>query len=580
LAAHDVDGGVAEVVSLSARQVRSLLRSLELHWGKLQVGHEASIRLALKGLRPAYLLDFDLIFAYVFQPEERPDWAIELGYLFEHDDTTFLIGPGTEYEIRQFMNVAGFMSRPDGPPEDLFPDRVDRQAYGLDHETIRAGLEKLIQMMEAPNVQWYSDIVANWDLDEDVFERAMSKLGTRRGDRVRPHINRADALNWTAVVHLRQNVDLPEWSLYPYLLTATRAILEVSSSSSEIADPVSRSPSEAIYTEVLLDVFDDPIKAANHTIKMAVEAGNLNRRLRQTPAFLSPQDFEDEPEWERVVEQHRVTRDLQGELEDLARFFSDPVIKETQRIYDNAQLLSINVEQQRGPAIRNVGESPRKLFDLIVEVSAALGAAREKSGLADLWKLVLALEADESDQRTTYELIERYGKGRKTPYLVADHCSLRDEEAVPVGEDVQFVLRWPSSLDSEAVIASFSRAFARHGVEEVGLVVGTDHAIEHFEVEIPFTLEEVVSAICEECDANGHALGPAQLRWVRVGADIFDLYADISPPDLARDPIIGVFVDDLNLVHLEELYARTSARYLLPVWFRRALEEIQAQAAA
>lgn len=575
MASFDFDHGLAEVVSLPAPQVQRLIYSLRLHREKLQVGHEDSTRLAFSSLRPGYLLDFDLIFAFVFQPEDRQDWTLEMTHLFRRSFTTFIIGPGTHYEIRQFLRSAGFVLGEAGP-EDLYASgSEDRHTYGLDQDTIAAGLERLSQLLKLFNVVHFSDLLPGWTPNEEVFETAKTSLDALRR-KATPHLNRADALNWAAVVDLRQS-DI-ESTFYPYLLTGTRAILKATASRSELADPISRSPAEAIYTEVLLDLFDDPVEAANHTIRMAVNAARLEKELRQTPAFRSPEQFQAEPAWELAVERHLVTENLREQLEQLAKFLSDPVVNETQRIYDNTRLRTANLEQQRGSAVGGLPESPRKLFDLIVEVSAAL-SARSDADLGELWELILDVVSYQQDEQTTYELLERSSLNRRMRYLVAERHEM-DEASVdepPGGSRHQFTLRWPSSLDADAVITSFSRAYSRHEVDTVDLTVGTDHAVEFFGARLPISLEDIMSVVCEECTRDSHGSAPAQLHWIRMSAGIFELYADISPPDLAREPLIGVFVDQLNPEHLEELYARTAARYLLPIWFRNALNAVKAE---
>jgi hypothetical protein len=53
----------------------------------------------------------------------------------------------------------------------------------------------------------------------------------------------------------------------------------------------------------------------------------------------------------------------------------------------------------------------------------------------------------------------------------------------------------------------------------------------------------------------------------------FDLYADViaSQPD---DPLVGLFVQDVDIEHVADLYAQTSARYVFSAWLVQALHEI------
>jgi hypothetical protein len=146
-----------------------------------------------------------------------------------------------------------------------------------------------------------------------------------------------------------------------------------------------------------------------------------------------------------------------------------------------------------------------------------------------------------------------------------------DEEA-PVSV-AQFVLRWPSALDVEDVLELFARSFARHKQDTIELTVGTDAGTEHFGVELPITVGELMETIGEEPSLSKDD-GVVQLRWLRMCCVDFDLYADVSPPGVASEPVIGVFVEHLNLDHLQDLYERSCARYVFPAWLARALEAI------
>lgn len=559
-----------EVISLSAGQVDSMLRALDLHRNMLQVGHEDARRLSLSQLRPAYLLDFELIHRYVFRADGRPDWVSELQYLLCREQTTLLIGPGTQFEIEKFIHSIGFVINDEGHLEDRMPDGGrNRRIRDLEPEVLGAGLNRLSRLLKLPNLKRYGELMGEPEVDEEAFETAKAALDSRRKERA--DANWSDALNWAAVVHLRYYGRDLNLGFHPYLLTATRPLLDETAWSNKISPPVSRRPSDAVYTEVLLDTFDDPAEAANHTVQMAFKASTLERELRMMPAYLIPDDFADDPEFERAVEQNRVGDDLRRQLGDLAAFVRDPVVTEAQRIYDNARLASANAVQQLGTVSRP-SESPQRLFDLIVEVSAALNADRGKNGLGELWKLVLRLEVDEDADanQTSFKLLESGSHGRPRHYLAA--------EWYPSGAAAdtrdQIVFRWPTSLDAEAALAAFSRAFARNGENMVDLMVGTDHGVDDFGAELPISLGDVIEAVhgAGEYDAEGRY--PGQLRWVRMSGSAFDLYVDVAATDVAREPLVGVFAEHVDPSGLEELYLLTSARYLLPAWLKQALMAI------
>jgi hypothetical protein len=573
------EGTVDEVGSLSASQVRRLLDALELHHEMLLVGHEDAMRLLQEGLRPGYLLDFELIFRYMFRAEERPDWAQELQYLFSHEETTFLIGPGTRLEIDKFMEDAGFQIGADGLPEPRKRRRWRERGsvYGLDDSAINFGIYRLNELLGLANVKLWEDI-SDPNIDDEAFETAKAALDARRRGRAATDANLSDALNWAAVMYLRQNVSSSDVTFHPYLLTATKPLLNEKDWSREVVGPVSRRPSDAIYIEVLIQEFPDPAEAVDHTIQVAFEAATLERDLRRTPAYRNPKAHQKDPEFERAIEQNLVTDELRAQLQALSDFVKDRVITQTQRIYDNASLTTVSVTQQRGQMLPSLTRSPSKLFDLIVEVSAALNAQRAGSGLADLWDRALELTVQQHVERTTYELLDRGAGRRPLQYLVVERytsmVNAETEDSKDDPEEPQYVLRWPSSLDAEEVLELFCRAFARHDATTVELTVGTDAGITDYGAELPIALKDLMGAIAEdECLQRDPEIAP-KLRWIRMCSPDFDLYADVSPPDIAAEPVIGVFVERLNPEHLQDLYARTSARYLFPAWLERAIEAI------
>jgi hypothetical protein len=565
----------AEVVSLSNRQVTTLLKTLTQHRSLLEVAHEDARRLAISGRRPAYLVDFELLYRYMFQSDERPEWDQELRYLFDREDTTFLFGPGTLVEIDRLVHSAGFVRDAEGKLQDILGPRGTRRAYGRDEAAIIVGLERLQGLVEAPNFRRYEDVVEPTRVDDEAFETAMAALEKRRSRRASDEANRADAFNWAAVIHLRRIADQQESSFHPYLLTATRPLLDEKAWSDEITAPVSRQPAEAIYTEVLLEFSPEPAAAANHTVQMAWEAAKLEKELRSSPAYLNPSEFRHEIKWEHAIENRLVGDGLREQLTDMTKFVTDPVVLETQRIYDNAHLASVSAGQQRGSAARSVERSPRKLFDLINGINTALHEYRGDSGLASLWSTALTFDVERHDARLTHRLVDRTGSRRRAYLIVEEYQGSPDDEM-----DRQYVLRWPCSIDAEDVVRSFCRAFERHDVEKVDLVVGTATTIEHFEADVPFALPEIVEAV----EPRGADDGPSgEAVWVRMGANDFDLYADLSPPAPQQDPIVGLFVGELNATHTVDLYVRTSARYVFPAWLRAALAAIgpdSAQAAA
>jgi hypothetical protein len=572
--AYSPSGGVEEIVSFSAPQVTSLLRALELHRDMFQVGHEEARRLTVDGRRRAYLLDFELIYRFAFRAEERPDWANEISYLLGRHDTPLLIGPGTQFEIEQFRHVAGFTIGADGAP---VPARGSHHsAFGLDSDTVKIGLLRISQLLNSPNIVLYEDLIDEVAVNEKARETAKAALDLRRrGKHSSPYANTADAFNWAAVAYLREEGPTLGVDFYPYLLTATRSLLEDSSWGAEIQEPISRRPADAIYTEVLLDFFPNPERALQHTNDMPREASALEEELRSTPAYLHPERYLEDPEWESAVAHSAVAEDLRRQLEGLAQFISDPVVTETQRIYDNARLAAADARLQRQTALTMFEESPRKLFDLIIEVNAALKAKPNRSGLGGLWKAVLKLQTDGTAPRISYRLIEKDATRRPTEYIAAEHYLELDHEG-DGGPLDQVVLRWPTSSDADSILETFCRAYRKHDIRFVDLIAGTDRNIHHLEAELPITVADLLEVLSQDdAGEDEEPECPVRLRWIRMSGKTFDLYADVFSTDPARGRIIGIFADAVNPAHLEDLYSRTSSRYLLPVWLRRALGAIR-----
>jgi hypothetical protein len=555
-----------------------LLDALELHIEWLQGGHEDARRLALEELPPGYLLDFELIFRYMLRAAERPDWAQELEYLFDHERTTFLIGPGTRVEIDKFMDEVGFALDSEGEPEAR-RRRWRRRDYGYDQETLALGLHRLGRLLARPNVMLWQEL-ADPHIDEEAFAIANAALSARRSGASAIEANASDAMNWAAVIYLRAHRDAPDITFHPYLLTATKPLLNERVWTSDVVGPVSRQPSDAIYVDVLLDTFETPTEALDHTVRVSWEAASLKRDLQLSPAYLNPHDHQHDPEFAQAIEQNLVTDELRTQLEGLSSFVTDPIVTRTQRIYDNASLAEASITQQRGEVLPVLTRSPRRLFDLIVEVSGALGARDQAPGMADLWDKVLELAVHQQGTRRTYELLDRTSNGRAPQYLVVDRyeasASQSDQADAEARESPQFVLRWPSALDAEDVLELFSRAFSRHEAGTVAITIGTDAGVEHYQAELPISLKQLMAEIETSARPRGHRETLTQLWWIRMGAPDFDLYADVSPPGVVAEPIIGVFVDRLNAAHLQDLYGRTSARYLFPAWLQRAVEAIAA----
>ncbi len=574
------------VESLSPRKVHQLLRTLRRHIALLDSAYYDAQRLGRDGHRPAYVVDFQLLFRFMLEAGTRPDWEQELSYLFDREQTLFIIGPGTHTEVDTFLRRRGIsLDFDEGAPMVTFRES-DSAIETLRHRD-RVALTRLEGLLAQPNVQTYSAVVQDTAVDVEAFGFAHAILKSRRPS-ASPEANAADALNWAAVVRLRAVTSGEEVDFFPYLLTATGPLLSGRMWTDEFDEPISRSPVEAIYSEVLFDLYEGrPWAAMDHTVEMSYRASSLATSLKRSPAQRVRPEYVDEPEWDAVIAAGLVGSQLESQLDDLAEFVGDEVIRETQRLYDNAQLFATSAVQQQTEVVDEFEDAPTKLFDLIISLQAALARKREGSaGLGALWRTVLKIrQQTDSDGVVTSRLLESSGDRE---YLAVE----RQEGS----SGRLFILRWPSALDAARVVEEFSQTYCRASVNLVEVVVGTPRGILSFDADVPIALPELLEAVRVVTDTSrtyessvpvlGSAAPteidqmlsssrarPEQVVWLRMNAPAFDLYADIYTHG-SIGPTIGLFVRDLDVAQTVQLYSATSGRYIFRSWLEAALTDI------
>ena len=276
-----------------------------------------------------------------------------------------------------------------------------------------------------------------------------------------------------------------------------------------------------------------------------------------------------------MLEQGRIGAPLPEQLSVMRDFVNDEIIYEVQRVYDHADLMAENIAQQRDRSTTTHShESPRRLFDLIASLNAAMtaDAPDDKRSLASLWRTVLRLDVDERDHYTVYELRDKGGRAGKPPYFSIESHLGEDSERL-------FVMRWSGGLDAASVLAAIGASFKRHEETRLELVVGTSTEVLAFDVELPVELEEIVHAVGDADQvrgSHGNVSGEddrTRFRWVRFNGKAFDIYADVAA-ELPHDPVVGVFAPALHAEHVTDLYQRSSARYLFGAWLNPALSHI------
>lgn len=541
-----------EVDSLSARQVDLLLRTVRWHQDHLDGAHHDARHMLNDGRRPAYVLDFDLLYHYIF--DASPDWSHALEYLFGCPQIIYLIGPGTRIEVDRFL-------------AQVRPARDDGESAAANSATL--ALSRLSILLDRPNVRSGDQIPVG--VDDAAYQLVKQSLDFSR-HRSTEVPNQADALNWAYVVHLRRNAQEFNLDYFPYLLTGTTLLLDEQALDPHRSVPISRGAQTAIYSEVLTQSCPDPTQALRHTVEIAFQSAQIERSLRLTPAYLDPSSFEAEYDWEKLVSENRVSARLRAELETLAEYVHDSVLYEAQRIYDN-MYFAATTQAQLGGTYPFVGETPRRLFDLISAVSAALEAADgdRGDGLTSLWSTVLELEFIRPPGYTIVELVDRAGgSAARPPYLAVEVHPPVAESGPPL-----FIMRWPSSRDAASIVDALTRTFASHGQRALTLTMGTPEDVYEFDAVLPITLDDMREALATAArDGLGRrAADPApELMWFRGDSPSFDLYADIQAP-LPQDAIIGVFGEALTKLRITSLYAETSSRYIFPAWLRAALVE-------
>jgi hypothetical protein len=542
--------------SLSRRQIRALLRTIRAQSDYLNSALDNAERFMRFGQRPAYIVDYDLLHRYMFEFDENPDWEQELFYLFSDESTQFIIGPGTQEELARSTDKR-YISRHEAPAFEF-------------------GLTRLTELLTASNFVLFADVSDSIDAEEltqeyDVIKKELDRSRREASDAA----NRADALNCAAVICLRRSATSPT-AHYPSLLTGTNVLLDELFLTSNLRAGIARSPDEAIYVQVLFRLFPDAGEALRHAQDMRVALAEIEAELCKSPAFRNPALTAQQLDWEQTLERERVGRRLRRQVEVLTKFVEDPVVFESQRIYENAHLAVASLVQQRGEFEVTVDESPRRLLDLIADVHAVIKESdRAKSrGLAGLWKTVLEITPTPCEGFTTYEVSDR-GPRRviRTPYLVIEH-----HPAVKGRTHEHFVIRWASSRDAHRIVDALSDAFITYEVPEVELVVATLSEVWDWTGVVPITLDELREAAAEASRAcREHPSDRSEVVWVRMNAKRFDLYADITVRD-TRDPLIGVFGHKLEGGCVANLYDKTAARYVFTVWLSEALHSVLAAA--
>ena len=247
--------------------LQQVLRAVADHQQLLEQVHVDAHRLAVAGVRQAYLVDFDLIYAFMW-PDliKDPARVAEATFLFEQDEI-FILGPGTlrelEHSLHQMLGDDLYVFAKDGTgrPEDAIntylaemEDRLDRL---LTSGNVQA-VGRLNQLLRSEKFRVYSRMASVVDIK--VYDEVFNYLKDKRRGYKRVPVNIADALNCGAVSHLRTAGRHLEVPIFPYLLTSTGLLQDLPPSvgiDEAAGEPrLARSARSAVYTTLLSSHYD------------------------------------------------------------------------------------------------------------------------------------------------------------------------------------------------------------------------------------------------------------------------------------------------------------------------------------
>ncbi len=550
--------------SLSTKQVSLLLRTLRRHTRLLEASHHDARRRMATGKHPAYLIDYQLVWRYMYEEESHRERVLELEYLFSCLDVQFLIGLGTQMEI--LANLAKSTGLDPTSPrfrqagslreycqESSSPQQADAE-QSLSNLLLKSprdvqALTRLRDLLERPNMRSVVDTMPGVDrYDQGTYDLARAVL-----DAARPNLtdnNAADAINLGQVVALRKS----DFEYFPFLLTEATFLLDDTRFAGDPMGPdydlktdVCRTPLTAIYSRVAAHTHPAPSEIVKHTSGLTYAAAKLRYDLEMSRGYQETVAERTNQEWQALVRDNRLPAVFMEHLAELSRFVEDPLVTETQRIYDNLATTRMNWASQRGD-VKSVA-SPRRLFDLILNVTRTFEARQQgKSGFDETWKAAVRFE---STKRASFTL-----------------CTFRDHRSIAANPYLEaevhakhYVCRWAAEGELERTISAFSGVLMKRGVSQAVLQVGFHEDVVEFDAILPLTVGELIAEF------------ETPAAWIRLNSPVFDLYADVlCSPEVT--PVVGVIARNLNRDDIADLFQITSSRFLFHAWVLQALEHV------
>ncbi|MGH8544842.1 MAG: hypothetical protein ACREX3_14690 [Gammaproteobacteria bacterium] len=519
-------------------------------------------------LRPAYLVDFQLVYRFIYLSEDNPEWLAELEYLFEQKDLLFIIGPGTLIEVTNHLTMIQHSVRDTVGIGDKVPSLSSLRTL---LRTVSAAIEDVIEQhpselfaierlhgfLRRDNVVHYADLPAhNLEPDAEAYRIASAAMKKYRPDPRKMAPNLADALNFAATVTLRRAAGERDFDMFPYLLTATTSLLNERKWSHDpgekwgVQSPISRPPRSALISHAVMTSFSSLDDGVRHCEDMRLEASVVRRRLKALTAYGDQSTGFSDDEWEEAIDDSRLDEQSEEAISLVAGFFKDPVIGAAQRIVDDIDLVVANFRRQQEEFLSAISTS-RRLVSLVLRVARTLDDTRRRAGasVSQMWRLAIRAEQVEA---VSFHGIEFFDRESDESLLMA-HCASSDGRSLTYS--------WPTFIDLGFALQILNDAAQHHAMDKGAMYFGTPSGAWEAPVAFPISYDEVLEEVGDD--------GPIQ--WIRVDTDSFTAYSDIVR-QIGDHATLSLRISAIDVDYIAELYAATSGQFVFPSWARRILE--------
>ena len=524
---------------------------------------------ALQGAgQPAYLLDYDVLHAYSFSAASEPVTASAVTYLLHHGDVRCWVGPGTALEIIRTVNRVVQDQGAARLLENIASGkRLDINQLTGEYERLRRRIQRVARKGIASHrgedmfgIYLLIDLLARHDidmLDVPIDMDAMVALSTSL-DALRPRRsenNFADALNYATVIASRER------SLHTevlWLLTNSQPLFNerlLSSTNSRLA--ISRDVPTALYSAIAFDYTDNYQDLVKRTLDRTQLASTLRTDIIRNTLVSRHEQTVTDTQLTQAVVADRITRPVRLALTQLADLVSDPIVLRAQEVFDDLDVVKVNIAKQRG-SYEGILSSDARMMEFLYDLGQVI--ERGSTALGDLWKGAI----DVSDE--TFGDVVRRSLFLKGPRTTGDPIVVMERHGVAKPSPT-YVLNWQGGRDSDLVLKAMSAAYQNHGVNEVTAIFGFDDNEDPFawRIELPLRSEDLK----EMSSTRG------VVWWVRLHReDLFGLFADLVSDDVETNAMtVGLVGSNLTGHHIVDLQSRTGSHFILGEWLLRALAD-------